>query len=122
MPKRTHSFPKHHFQHHGFGHHGFSPGHVVAFGAVFAPPVVVYSAPPVFYAPPVYSSAPVYAPPVVYTPSPYSHSTPPSPRVVEYPTGRYELRGDGVTTPHMWVWIPNQIGRASCRERVSIDV
>jgi hypothetical protein len=29
------------------------------------------------------------------------------PRVVEHPTGRYELRGDGITTPYTWVWIPN---------------
>jgi hypothetical protein len=27
--------------------------------------------------------------------------------VVEYPEGRYELRGDGVSTPYSWVWIPN---------------
>jgi hypothetical protein len=25
---------------------------------------------------------------------------------VEFPTGRYELRGDGITTPHTWVWVP----------------
>src|SRR5262245_59025954 len=23
------------------------------------------------------------------------------------PRGRYELRGDGVTTPYVWAWIPN---------------
>jgi len=28
-------------------------------------------------------------------------------RVVSYPEGRYELRGDGtVTSPYYWVWIP----------------
>jgi hypothetical protein len=26
---------------------------------------------------------------------------------VPFPTGRYELRGDGVTEPYRWVWIPN---------------
>jgi len=26
---------------------------------------------------------------------------------IEYPGGRYELRGDGVTIPYNWVWIPN---------------
>lgn len=31
----------------------------------------------------------------------------PMPTIVEYSTGRYELRGDGVTTPYVWVWIPN---------------
>src|SRR5436190_656439 len=41
--------------------------------------------------------------PVAATPP----SPPPTPSVVEYPTGRYELRGDGVGTPYIWVWIPN---------------
>ena len=27
-------------------------------------------------------------------------------RVVNYNTGRYELYGDGVSTPYYWVWIP----------------
>jgi hypothetical protein len=31
---------------------------------------------------------------------------PATPTAVVYPTGRYELRGDGVTTPYHWVWIP----------------
>ena len=29
------------------------------------------------------------------------------PTVVEYSTGRYELRGDGLAMPCRWVWIPN---------------
>ena len=34
---------------------------------------------------------------------------PPAPiqNVVEYATGRYELRGDGMAVPYTWVWIPN---------------
>ena len=29
-------------------------------------------------------------------------------RIVTYPEGRYELRGDGTTTaPYYWVWIPS---------------
>jgi hypothetical protein len=32
---------------------------------------------------------------------------PPMPDVVEYSTGRYQLRGDGTTTAYRWVWIPN---------------
>lgn len=57
----------------------------------------------------------VSAPPaVVYAPLPdtYVSASPPAmaaplpPTVIEYPTGRYELRGDGVTTPYMWVWVP----------------
>jgi len=60
---------------------------------VHARPVVVYSSPP-----------PVYVPATVVTvPSP----PPPSPTVVHYPHGRYELRGDGVSQPYLWVWIPN---------------
>ena len=27
-------------------------------------------------------------------------------RVVNYPSGRYELYGDGTTTPYYWVWVP----------------
>jgi hypothetical protein len=27
-------------------------------------------------------------------------------RVINYSTGRYELYGDGVSTPYYWVWIP----------------
>jgi hypothetical protein len=27
--------------------------------------------------------------------------------MIEYPAGRYELRGDGVATPYLWVWVPN---------------
>jgi hypothetical protein len=59
---------------------------------VHARPVVVYSSPPVYYS----------APATVVTVPP-----PPSPTVVQYPHGRYELRGDGVTQPYLWVWIPN---------------
>lgn len=74
----------------------------VLFGVVAAP-VVVYALPPVLYA----------APPVVYTPPPVAYYAPPAvappslSQVIEYPHGRYELRGDGITTPYQWVWIPN---------------
>ena len=34
-------------------------------------------------------------------------SAPSSPTVVYFPTGRYELRGDGINVPYTWVWIPN---------------
>jgi hypothetical protein len=75
------------------------------FPFVLSGPVVVqtYTAPPVVSYPPAAYAAPTYYPPAVYsTPAP-----PPMPSVVEYPTGRYELRGDGVGTPYTWVWIPN---------------
>ena len=30
----------------------------------------------------------------------------PTVTVVQYPQGRYELRGDGVSVPYYWVWVP----------------
>ena len=39
---------------------------------------------------------------VTVTPPP----PPPTPSVIEYPNGRYEQRGDGITTPYTWAWIP----------------
>jgi hypothetical protein len=94
----------HGFRHHGHhGHHGFKHRSVLP---LFVGPSVVLAAPfatpsPV-YAPPVYTAPPVYAPPTYAIPGP-----PAMPRVVEFPTGRYELRGDGVYSPYTWVWIPN---------------
>src|SRR5262245_43604231 len=29
----------------------------------------------------------------------------PTPDIIEFPEGRYELRGDGINTPYRWVWI-----------------
>jgi hypothetical protein len=83
----------------------------------FAAPTVIYAAPPVVYygAPtydssdesaPVYAPAPAYDAPVAYG-APVTPDVEPTPRVIEYPTGRYELRGDGISTAHTWVWIPN---------------
>jgi hypothetical protein len=98
----------HHRRHHGHHRHGFRHR---AFFPAFVPPSVVLSSPVVVapttvYAPqPVYAPAPVYAPPTAYAAPPVP--PPPIPRVVEYPGGRYELRGDGVTSPYVWVWIPN---------------
>ena len=88
----------------------------VAPAVVYSPPVyyapLAYYAPPVYYAPPAYSAPP----PVSYAPAP-TYSSPgngtvsvapsPTPSVVEFSTGRYELRGDGVSAPYTWVWIPN---------------
>ena len=31
----------------------------------------------------------------------------PTPSVVAFPGGHYELRGDGFTAPYQWVWVPN---------------
>lgn len=109
------------------------PRVVVAPPAVYAAPV--YQAPPVAYAPaPVYSAPaysppppayapppPAYAPPPpAYAPPPAAYAPPPAyaqpvsvappparQQVVQYSTGRYVLRGDGVVAPYRWVWIPN---------------
>jgi hypothetical protein len=98
FPRPRH--PHHHGakHHHGFKHrHGFGVG-------VIAPPIVIYSAPS--YVPAYVPSPPAYVP--RYAPPPaYGYSPPPMQRVVEFPTGRYELHGDGITTPYRWVWIPN---------------
>src|SRR5512132_1414289 len=100
--------------------------------AIFAPFIIAgeilslalppYRAPAVVVAPPAYyAPAPAYsAPPPAYSPPPAAYSAPPSyvrqtyaapapaqPRVIQYPGGRYELRGDGVATAYEWVWIPN---------------
>ena len=57
---------------------------------VFIEPSVVYPQ-PLFYSRPV-----VYTQPAAY------------PTVVQYPNGRYELRGDGVYTAYQWVWIASR--------------
>lgn len=76
----------------------FVPFGVIASPVViYAPPPVAYSAPPAFY----------YYPPPPTGSMAVAPEPPPMPTVVQYPTGRYELRGDGVTTPYVWVWIPN---------------
>jgi hypothetical protein len=86
-------------------------------------PFSPFGGPIIFYAPPLmdYGSASTYAdPPTSYdlpaaTPPPARAAMavapapppPPMPSVIQYPHGRYELRGDGMTTPYVWVWIPN---------------
>jgi hypothetical protein len=84
---------------------------VVYYGVPYAVPYAVLG-------PSDYGSAPYYDPTASY--DPYSAYGAPSgdvstlapdasstPGVIQYPTGRYELRGDGVAAPHQWVWIPN---------------
>jgi hypothetical protein len=106
----NHGFKGHHGFHHGFkGRHGFRPFFPWGVVTVWAPPLYYgygYGAP--YYPPPAYY-APDYAPPPVYGP-PAGGSVspvPPTSSVVQFPNGRYELRGDGITTPYTWVWIPN---------------
>ena len=97
-------------------HRGFIGSGVIASPVIVgAPPVEAY-APDDYYDASGYDNPPddpaVYNPPVVYTqpvasPVPAAPPPPPTPNVVQYETGRYELRGDGITTPYTWVWIPN---------------
>ena len=73
------------------------------YGQMYGDPGPAYADPPAYYGAPVYGAD--YAPPVntvSVAPPP-----PPMPSVVEYPNGRFELRGDGMTSPYNWVWIPN---------------
>lgn len=87
---------------------------------VYASPAVIYygAPPPAYGGPTAYEPEPYYEPPMGYAspafndvslaPAPVpAPPPPPMPRVVEYSTGRYELRGDGSVTPYSWVWIPN---------------
>ena len=60
---------------------------------------IVYGVPTYYYGAPTYSVDPTYAG--------TTQTVAPLPTVVQYPHGRYELRGDGVTLPYYWVWIPN---------------
>ncbi|HVG79702.1 MAG TPA: hypothetical protein VNF03_16270 [Patescibacteria group bacterium] len=98
------------FNNRGFNHHRFNSNSVIFVGPspfwysspYYSSPPVVYAPPPVYIAPQFIYQAP---PPAAYYPT--APSAPPGPRVVEFPTGRYELRGDGVATPYSWVWVPN---------------
>jgi hypothetical protein len=69
------------------------------------PPPPVSVNPVIYVSPTVYVSVPVSA--AVAAPVLPPPALPPAPSVVEYATGRYELRGDGASTPYTWVWIPN---------------
>jgi hypothetical protein len=107
---------------------GPGPGHFPQHRQ-FHPPFVPNVYPRFPYSSPYFYGRGYYAPPVVYgsslgygydygsssgygpPPAPASITTfvaaPTRPSVIEYSTGRYELRGDGISTPYVWVWIPN---------------
>ena len=113
-PPRFHHKHHGHSGHHGFkqhgqfGHHGFkNHGHFGWGGGAFiTSPGIVYSAPAYVPPPPVYVPTPVYVPsPPAYAP-PVSSAPLPSETVIEFPDGRYELRGDGISVPYRWVWVP----------------
>jgi hypothetical protein len=71
------------------------------------PPSITSVAPVTYVSPTVYVSLPIVAPAPAPAPIAAAPALPSTPSVVEYPTGRYELRGDGAGTPYTWVWIPN---------------
>jgi hypothetical protein len=115
---------QHRGQGHGHGHHRFHhrplgsrlvvvaplfPFGYYAASSVYSAPPVYYAPPPVAYpAPPAYGPAPAYAaPPAPAYAPPLRQDVEPIQREVVFPTGRYVLRGDGVSTPYTWVWIPN---------------
>jgi Domain of unknown function (DUF4124) len=87
---------------------------VVYAAPYYYPPYYDYQ-PPAYYDPPQSYYAPpaptYYAPPATYSSPPPSGTVSvapaPSDTVIQYSHGRYELRGDGISTPYRWVWIPN---------------
>jgi hypothetical protein len=93
-------------------YHGFYPGYAYRPFAPFRayaywPGAYYLSVPTAVYLPPVTYSY-VQAPPVVYAePMPPAAAEESEPREVVYPNGKYVLRGDGVSTPYHWAWIPN---------------
>jgi len=99
----------HRARHHAFP--GFPATTILyAPGAALYEPPVDASPPAISVSPVIYLSPTVYVSPSVVSPQPAPAAAAPaarSPSVVEHPTGRYELRGDGVATPYTWVWIPN---------------
>jgi len=115
-----HGFHGHGFHGHGFHGHGFHGGGLIVVGPgccwgpwwwgypPYYPPPAYY--PPPYYYPPAYGPPPGYSPPVGYAPPAATVSvtpTQPAQNVVQFATGRYELRGNGMSTPYRWVWIPN---------------
>jgi Domain of unknown function (DUF4124) len=105
--KHGHFFPNHRF-HRSFATGGYFIGAYGApfyYGSTLGGPLLydtsAYGPSPVSSAPPVYVSV------VVPGASNAVPAVPARPSVIEYPEGRYELRGDGMSTPYNWVWIPN---------------
>jgi hypothetical protein len=83
-----------------------APVYYLPYGApYYAPPTVYHGSYVTSYYPAAYYHAP-YSAPVYYPPRAYAYVAPSPPTVVQYPHGRYELRGDGLSVPYRWVWIP----------------
>jgi hypothetical protein len=86
------------YTHRPYAHRPSRPGVIGVPVPVYVPSPVPVGIPDPYVWPYPYDPAMLYAPP--------SMDWPPA-APVEYPTGRYELRGDGVTTLYQWVWVPN---------------
>jgi hypothetical protein len=78
---------------HGRGFRHFAP-FALGYPVALYPPLDYYNT-PAFYPP---SAAGIPVPNDVGSPAP---------DVIQYPSGRYELRGDGITSPYVWVWVPD---------------
>jgi hypothetical protein len=115
-----HPFFPHRVEPHRVGPHRFIPSVVIGGPAIAYASTTVYP-PPIVYAAPVlpyaaggyadngsgnYTSPAVYEPPAGGTAT-VAAAPAPMPNVIQYGTGRYELRGDGLAIPYTWVWIPN---------------
>ena len=98
-------------------HHGGRPFFSWGVATVYIPPWYYgYGTLPYYSAPPAYSGVPTYYEPTYSAPWPNGPRmggsvsvavAPPAPNTIQYPNGRWELSGDGMTTPYTWVWIPN---------------
>jgi hypothetical protein len=106
----------------------YAPGYYALYGWSY----------PAAYAPAAYYPATYYPAtsyPATYYPGRYYGSYPTAyvaaapvlravwtgPRVVQYAHGRYELRGDGVSVPYAWVWIPNAVPAAAAPAGLNQD-
>jgi hypothetical protein len=107
-------FGPHGFAHGGTSHH-FGHRH---FARGFTSPYFAYASPylyggfggydsPSYYDPPAASMPSYYTRSIALAPAPPVPPPPAAPEVIQYQTGRYELRGDGTAAPYRWVWIPN---------------
>src|SRR5215470_17620067 len=99
--KHGHFFPDHRF-------HRWVGGYLI--GGYGAPFYGLALGDPLLYGTSAYDQSGLSTPPIsvpIVVPSAGTEPTALARPAIEYPGGRYELRGDGVTIPYNWVWIPN---------------
>ena len=109
MPPRF-SNPGRFIPHHRFDRSFATGGYLIGadgapfyYGSTLGDPLVYDTS--VYAPPPVYTAPPIYVPVVGPLASNSMPAAPARPSVIEYPEGRYEFRGDGVSTPYHWVCI-----------------